>query len=119
MRHRQRGEGVIGVALLVVVIGFAVIIGLKLTPIYLEYMAVKRAIVNTAQSPELKNATVNELRKSIERRFEVDNVKAITPADVDITKEGGRPVLSASYSVKVPLVSNVNLCIDFNTSSDK
>jgi len=119
MRHQQRGEGILGVALIVVVVGFLAIVGLKLTPIYLEFLAVKRAIVNTAQSPEAKNATVSDLRRSVDKRFEVDNVKSIASADVDITKEGGRPVISATYSVKVPLITNASICIDFNASSDK
>jgi hypothetical protein len=32
-------------------------------------------------------------------------------------REGDRWVISADYSVKVPVVYNVNLCIDFHPSS--
>ncbi|MBA2690144.1 MAG: DUF4845 domain-containing protein [Burkholderiales bacterium] len=113
----QRGIGAVGFILALVIAVFAVIVAIRLVPAYLEYFTIKRALVNTAQSPESKNATVPNLRKAFERRAEVDNIKAISASDVDITQEGGNPVLSANYSVKVPLFANVSACIDFSASS--
>lgn len=113
----QRGLGLVGLILILGVGGVFAVLGLKLTPVYLDHMAIKRALVATAQSPESKNASVNDLRKSLDRRFEVDNVKVINSSDVDITKGGGTPQLSVSYSVKVHLFYNASLCIDFEASS--
>jgi hypothetical protein len=49
----------------------------------------------------------------------MDNVKSITPQDLDITKEGGELVISFAYTRKVPLFHNVSLVFDFAGASNK
>ena len=115
--RRQQGIGIVALILLLAVLGFAAVIGFKLVPVYLEYFTIKRALVSTVQSPEAKNASVGDLRKAFERRAEVDNIKAVTSAELDITKEGGNPVMTASYSTKVHLFANVSACLDFDATS--
>lgn len=115
--RRQWGIGIVGLVVILAIAGFVAVIGFKLVPAYLEYFSIKRALVNTANAPEARNASVADLRKAFEKRVEVDNIKAVTPADIDITKEGGTPVLSVSYASRVPLFANINACIDFSASS--
>jgi hypothetical protein len=47
----------------------------------------------------------------------MDDVKSVTPQDLDITKEGGELVISFKYEKKVPLFANVSLVFDFEGSS--
>jgi len=39
--------------------------------------------------------------------------------DLEIGKEGGETVVSANWSVKIPLVSNISACLDFSVTSAK
>jgi hypothetical protein len=43
----------------------------------------------------------------------IESITAIGEDDIEVTKDGNTLVISASYSVKVPLVANVSLLIDF------
>jgi hypothetical protein len=43
----------------------------------------------------------------------------ISGKDIQITKEGDGVVLSAEYSVCVPLVLNIRVCMDYAPSSAK
>ena len=52
-------------------------------------------------------------------RQTIENITSIGPEDIQITKDGGSLVLSAEYSVKVPLFGNLSACMDFNPSSAK
>jgi len=65
----------------------------------------------------MQTAAPNELRAAFSRRASIDNITAIKAGDITIETIAGKKVLSASYAVKVPLVSNVSLNIDFNPSS--
>ena len=49
----------------------------------------------------------------------IDNITAINGDDIEFTKEGNEVIISAAYSVKVPLFYNVSLLIDFAPSSAK
>jgi hypothetical protein len=46
-------------------------------------------------------------------------VRAIEGTDLEIRKEGGETVVSADWSVKVPLIANVSACIDFSATTAK
>ena len=54
---------------------------------------------------------------SYRKRANINYITDITAEDIDISKEGGRLKLSASYSVKIPLAGNITLLLEFNPSS--
>ena len=114
--QRQQGLGLVGLILVLGVIGVVAVLGLKMVPAYLEYYNIKRALNHVVQQ-DARNATVADLRKAFQRRAEVDDIKSVTAADIDITKEGGAPVMSVSYAAKVHLFYNINACMDFEASS--
>jgi hypothetical protein len=39
--------------------------------------------------------------------------------DLEVTKEGGETVLTAAWSVKVPMVANISTCLDFVVTTAK
>jgi hypothetical protein len=57
--------------------------------------------------------------RAFDSRTTVDNISAITAKDLEITKDGDRMIISATYTVCVPLIANMRACMDFNPSSDK
>ncbi len=118
MPVQQRGisfGGFIFGAFLLVLFG---ITGLKLIPAYMQAAQIKNIFVTIAHDPDMQKATPHDIQTSFDRRISIDNITAIKASDIDISSDGGRPVLSASYAVKVPLVGNVSLYMEFNPSSE-
>ena len=93
------------------------IIGLRLIPAYLQAAQIKNIFETIAHDPDMQKATPHDIQASFDRRATIDNITAIKSSDIDISGDEGRPVLSASYSVKIPLAGNVSLFIEFNPSS--
>ncbi|OFZ66709.1 MAG: DUF4845 domain-containing protein [Betaproteobacteria bacterium RBG_16_56_24] len=108
------GGFLVGVFLLVIVSIF----GLQLIPAYMQDAQIKKAFTTIAHDPEMQKATPREIKNSFEKRASIDNIKAIKSEDIEINMDLGRPVLSASYFVKVPLAGNISLYLDFNPASD-
>ncbi|MGA7749562.1 MAG: DUF4845 domain-containing protein, partial [Gallionella sp.] len=104
---------IIGAVLLV----FLAITGLKLVPAYMQAAEIKDIFETIARDPEMQKATTHDIQASFERRASIDGITAIHSSDIDISSDEGRPVLSASYSVKIPLAGNVSLYIEFNPTS--
>lgn len=105
---------IIGAFILVVVVLF----GFKLIPAYMENAQIENLLVAVANDAEMKNATVGELRNAFGRRIAVNWVSGIKPEDLEIDKdEAGRPVLSASYEVRIKLAGNAILLLEFHPSS--
>ena len=115
--QRQQGLGFAGVLLLLIAIVFIAIIGMKLVPAYIEYFTIKKAITGMTQSGELRGGSVADVRKAFDRRAAVDDITALRPEDLEISKEGNEIVVSFAYEKRVPLFYNISVLIDFAGSS--
>jgi hypothetical protein len=109
--------GFAGVLLLLIAIVFVAIIGMKLVPAYIEYFTVKKAVTTMAQSGELRNATVADVRKAFQSRAAIDDITAVKATDLEITKDGNGIVVGFAYEKRIPLFSNISVLIDFAASS--
>ncbi len=117
MPGQQRGLGFMGFIMGAFVLVLASIVGLKLIPAYIQDATIKDLFVAVANDPDMQKATPANIRKSFSTRASVDNITAIKVEDIEIVSDQGKPVLSASYVVKVPLAGNVSLYMEFNPSS--
>lgn len=115
--RKQRGMGFFGVLLVLIGIVFLAIIGMKMAPAYIEYFTIKKAVAAISQSGELRGGTVADVRKAFDRRATIDDITAITPADLEITKDGNEVVIGFAYQKKIPLFYNISVLIDFAGSS--
>lgn len=112
-RSRQSGLSIIGLLFFGLIVVCLLILGFRLVPGIVEYLAVDRAVQTIAQ----QDASVADLRDAFDRRAVVDNITSISSKDLDITKNDGRVVISYAYSYQMHLLSNVRLVIDFSGSS--
>ena len=113
---KQRGVSLTGLIITLAVIGFLAVMGAKLLPAYIEYFSVKKVFAAMVQNGDTKG-TVPEIRRSYDTRNAIENVKSVQGADIEITREGGEAVLTAAWSVKIPMVANISACIDFNVTT--
>ncbi len=116
MRNKQRGVSFPVIFLIGVILAIGAIGAMKIGPAYAEFSTAKKAIVATAAS-EGRAGSVSEIRKAFERRSSIDNITAVTPGELEITKDGGDVVISFAYAKKIPLFANVSLLIDFAAST--
>jgi len=117
--YRQRGISLSGLLVAAVVLGVVAIFGMKLIPAYMQDAEIKNIFNAVANDPEMRAASVREIQIAYSKRAIVANVTAIKMEDVEISKEGDRVLLSASYAVKVPLVGNASLLLEFNPSNSR
>ncbi len=115
----QRGLSLNSLMIGGVVLAMVALLAMKALPPWIEYGNLMKAVKGTATDSSLKDASVAQVRAAFGRRADMDDVKSVTPQDLDITKEGGELVISFSYVKKVPLFSNVSLVFDFEGSSAK
>ena len=93
------------------------LLAMKSIPPWIENVNLVKAVKGTATDGSLKDAPMSKVREAFSRRADMDDVKSVTAADLEITKEGGELVISFKYEKKVPLFHNVSLLFDFEGSS--
>jgi hypothetical protein len=105
--------------MILAVVLFLVVLGMKLVPHYANNMQIESHFRKIVNDPEMQNATVKDIRAAYSKRALMDYISVIAPDDVEITKDEGHLTLSANYSVKVPVAGNVKFLLEFNPSATK
>ncbi|MFZ0010216.1 MAG: DUF4845 domain-containing protein [Steroidobacteraceae bacterium] len=114
MRTRQRGVTAIGWIILMIpfaIVGYA---GIRLAPVYLNYMKVVRALDEVAGDPDGGSLTPESIRTKIDRHFEIDMVDYPTAKDMKITRDGTTWEVEVTYEDDAPLFSNISLHVVFD-----
>ena len=114
--YRQRGMSLVGLIFVGLIVVFLLILGSKVVPAVVEYIAIERAV----QKIKNEASTVRDIQTAFERHRTIDDITSITAADLDITKEGDKVVISYAYQKKIPILDKVSLVIDFaGTTRDR
>ena len=117
--YKQKGMGLLVLIIWALISIFIFMLVANLLPVYRENMAIKSTIAAMASDPVLQNSAKGEIRKSFNKRAQIDDISSVNGHDLEIDTEGGQMVLGVTYSVKAPLFANIFVCIDFNESSGK
>ena len=121
MKSNKRHQGGFSFLLLFFVVAmviFMMVFAMKTVPAYINHSTINKLFKTIASDPAMANATSNEIRTSFSKRSCIDGVTDISAEDIEIENGEGALRLSASYTVKVPLIANISLLMEFNSSSD-
>ena len=112
-RKRQAGMTTLGLVILVAFLGLVAFAGLRLTPVYLNYMKVAGVVNGVYEEFDGTGASRSTIRSSLARRFDIDSVGVIEAKDVLVTKVDGGHEVAAVYAHKTPFIANVSFVVDF------
>jgi len=103
--------GVLFILALIGIIGYA---GLRLSPVYLNYMKVARTLDVTAAEFKGENPDQGGIRRSLEKHWQIEDISGVDPKDVEILKDDNGLSLHVAYDDAVPYMSNVSLSVHFD-----
>ncbi|MGP8033936.1 MAG: DUF4845 domain-containing protein [Steroidobacteraceae bacterium] len=113
MRNRQRGVTALGWLFLLAPMAVLFYAGIRLLPVYLNYMKVVRAL-DLVASDASGNGDVGSIRNTIDKHFEIDMVDYPTAKDIKVTRAGAGFQVEAAYDDEAPLFGNISLHIVFD-----
>ena len=116
MYKNQRGMTTIGMILAAAIAGLIVFAGLRLAPVYLEYMKVAGVLKSVHADLNGTNPTVRDIKRGIQGRVDIERIDIIKATDYKIAKEGKGYKVSIEYAHKVPYIYNVSFVVDFEKS---
>jgi hypothetical protein len=102
----------IGWLIVLGLIGFFVLLTLKMVPSYLEYFKIVSTLESIAEESGFDSPV--EIRTLLERRFEISYVNTLLPRDVIIKSAGQNYSVRAKYDSKVHLFGNVSVLMEFD-----
>jgi hypothetical protein len=112
-RNRQLGVTALGWLILLTPFAILIYAGIRITPVYLNYMKVVKTLDGTAKELD-SSASATSIKSAIDKHFEIDMVNYPTVKDIKVTREGAGWLVEAAYDDDAPLFDNISLHVNFD-----
>jgi hypothetical protein len=112
-KRKQSGITLIGFIIVMIVLGFFAYMGMVLGPAYSEYWGVVKAMNFVAKEATPNTSDFEELRKGLDRQFNVGYVNSISGKDAKLVRDKSGNLLTIDYEVRKPFVYNIDFVVKF------
>ncbi len=113
VRRQQHGMTLMGFFFILALVGLIGYAGLRLTPLYLNYIKVARSMEAAATEFKSDNPDPIAIRRSLEKHWQIEDISNVDAKDVEIVKNENGVALHLAYDDAAPYVSNVSLSVHF------
>jgi hypothetical protein len=114
MRKHQRGITAIGWLILLVPFAILFYTGIRVSPLYLNYMKVTHSLEAVASEVTNDGQTADGLRSAVDKHFQIESVDYPDKKDLKITRVGSVWQIEANYDDQSPLFANIAILITFD-----
>ncbi len=112
-KQRQVG-GMYNVIFMLAVIGGGALLAMVIAPVYMNEAKATKIVSQVSKSPQNYERSQYELHKTLQRRWDVDDVKHLAAKDVKLKKTKGGKALAYKYEVRSHLFANWELVLTFD-----
>ena len=97
-------------------VAFVALVGMRVSPTVIEYFTIQRVVNKIAKEG---GTTVVEIRSAFDRAKSVEyGITSVSSADLDVTKDNDKVVISFAYDKEVELFDPVYLLIKYRGRSN-
>ena len=114
MRKHQRGITLIGWIILLVPVAIVFYAGIRLAPVYLNYMKVVHTLEQVSSEVRSDGATADGIRNSIGKHFDIESVEYPDAKDLKVTRNDGVWQIQVNYEDQAPLFANLFILVTFD-----
>ena len=115
-KHKQRGATFLGMLTIVSILGLALYAGIRLVPLYLDNMAVIKAMNDIAKNLQGSSPTPSAIRSALSARWTTDYISSVTVQDIEVTPVKNGMEMRAAYDGRAPFVANIFFVVEFDTA---
>ncbi len=117
LKSRQGGVTIWGMFMICLLVVFFALLLFKLIPPYLQDLKVKAALDSIEQQAG-SGMSKPEVMVALRKRFDIDDIEHVDPADITIQRRGIFIVVDIEYEAVVPLVLNISALLEFDHSAE-
>lgn len=113
---KQRGMTATNILLMLIGICSAVILVLRIAPVYMNHGKVKSAIEGIKGTTDIQTASKAEIERKLSDRFSINQVdrKDISEKNIILIKHGDYVKLQIKYQTEVPVMGNLYALMKFD-----
>lgn len=110
----QHGMTFLSMIFVLGLIGFFVLLILKIGPIYLDHSKVVNALAALEQTTDIQTKSEMEIKSTLDKRLNMNYVYDVTKDDIKITKNGNYLKVEIQYEVAKKIVGNLSALAEFD-----
>jgi hypothetical protein len=116
MRQRsvQRGMSLPGMLAIAMMVGFFALCAIRMLPLYFEYLSIKNIIKTIVAEYDPTNDSVADVRSSISKRFNTNQIDSLDPREVEVYRKEGKTHIDATYEVRLPIAWRIDAVMKFD-----
>ncbi len=114
---RQEGMTMLSWLIVLAVVVFFILVGIKMVPVYIENYSIKQVLENMENDRSVRKMSPGEMRKSFMKRLKINSVYTFDRDTIKIKKEKRGTRFTVDYEVRKPVAGNVAIVMDFEESA--
>jgi hypothetical protein len=110
----QRGLSMPAILIIVAMLAFFVMCGLKMAPLYFEYLSVKEIVEQVASEYDKETETTSDIRRRLETMFNTNQIYALKARDVEVFRKDGVTYIDSNYEARIPILGRIDAVMKFD-----
>ena len=112
---KQQGASFVFWVFFLALIGFLIMMGIKLFPIYYKGFATEKIVEDVAAEMQGKKPTKSQLWGAIERRININSIYGVEKdAFVYEKQKKGAVTFGLDYEIRIPVILNLDAVVSFD-----
>ena len=117
MANRQKGMTMMSWLVVLGIVVFFMLIGIKMVPTYLENYSIRQVLANMENDRKVRTMSAGEMKKSFMKRLKINSVYEFDRKWIKIKKEKLGTRFSVDYEIRKPVAGNVSIVMEFSESA--
>jgi len=116
---KQQGMSMLGILVTVMLVVSAMLLSMKLVPVYINDYAIGNAVASLQDDAELYSRRKTEIRSIIRRKLAADYTDDLSDDAITIEKNKGTITIDVAYESRISVVANIDLVVSFSHHLEK
>lgn len=112
--NKQQGLTFISIAFILGLIAFFTLLVLKIAPIYINHSRVVNALAAVENTTDITTKSKQEIKISLEKRFDMNYVEHVKPEDIKIVAQPGYVSVNIDYERVEKIFGNLSVLVEFH-----
>ena len=118
MANRQKGMTMLSWLVVLGILVFFMLIGIKMVPTYLENYSIKQVLENMENDRKVRTMSAGEMKKSFLKRLKINSVYEFDRNSIKIKKEKFGTRFAVDYEIRKPVAGNVSIVMAFSEPNE-
>ncbi|MGR9073797.1 MAG: DUF4845 domain-containing protein [Gammaproteobacteria bacterium] len=116
IRKRERGYTLITLVFIFAILGFFVLLIMKIGPIYIDHSKVTNSLAALKQMEGIESYSRREVLNALDKRFNLNYVDFIDKSEIKVIKHGDYLKVQIEYEVIKNIMGNLSVLVEFDDS---